>query len=157
MLYVWNMSGLQRWLVPGASPFWGKAKRNGTVQPGRDWEGISSLFINTCRAGVRWMGPGYCWWCPVTGQGAEGTNRDTGGSMWTQERTSLLWRLQRAGTGCPDWWCSPLLCRYSKPTWIFPAQPTVGNCFGRGLGWGKSPEVPSNLCSSVILSLLQAL
>jgi len=32
------------------------------------------MLINICRVGVRRMGPSSFQWCPVTGQGAMGTN-----------------------------------------------------------------------------------
>ena len=35
------------------------------------------------------MGPGSFQWCPVTGQGAKGTNWNTRSSIWTWGKTSL--------------------------------------------------------------------
>jgi len=43
------------------------------------------------RVGVRRTGPSSFQWCPVTGQGATGTNWSRGSSSWTRGRTSSLW------------------------------------------------------------------
>ena len=67
--------------------------------------------------GVRRMGPNSFQWCPVTGQGATGTNWRIGSSIRKWGRTSLLWGWQSPGTGCPEGLWIVLLWRYSRPTW----------------------------------------
>ena len=37
-------------------------------------KGTLEMPLNICRVGVRRMGPDSSQWCPVTGQGAMGTN-----------------------------------------------------------------------------------
>ena len=63
------------------------------------------------------MGPNSFQWCPVTGQGAMGTKRSIGSSIWTRGRTSSLWGWRSTGTGCPGRQWSLLLWRYSRPSW----------------------------------------
>ena len=36
--------------------------------------GVASMSVNACREGAKRTGPGSFQWCPVTGQGATGTN-----------------------------------------------------------------------------------
>lgn len=38
-----------------------------------DWGGILPILINISWAGAKWIDPGYFQWCPVTQQGATGT------------------------------------------------------------------------------------
>jgi len=38
------------------------------------WDLIDAHLISISRVGVKRMGPGFFQWCPVTGQGAMGTN-----------------------------------------------------------------------------------
>ena len=46
-----------------------------TAQPGEEKApGLSSMSANTWREGAKRMEPGSFQWCPVTGQGAMGTN-----------------------------------------------------------------------------------
>ena len=94
-------------------------------------------------------------WCPVTGQGAMGTNWGTGSSVWTWGRTSSLWGWRSTGTGCP--W-SLLLWRYSRPAWT---RSSAACCrwpgFGRRVGLDdpqRSLPTPTILWffDSVILS-----
>ena len=40
----------------------------------RRLRGDLEMLINICRVGVRRTGPSSFQWCPVTGQGATGTN-----------------------------------------------------------------------------------
>jgi len=88
------------------------------------------MFINISR-----VGPGFFQWCPVTGQGAMGTNWGTGSSIWTWGRTSSLWGWRSPGTGCPErLWCL-LLWRYSRPAWTRSCAACCRRpCFGRGVG-----------------------
>ena len=73
------------------------------------------------------MGPGSFQWCPVTGQGAMGTNCNTGSSIWIWGRTSLLWGWQSTGTGCPERLWSLLLWRTFKTHLdTDPVQPALG-------------------------------
>ena len=75
------------------------------------------MLINIWRVGVRRMGPNSFQWCPVTGQGATGTNWSIGSSIWTRGRTSSLWGWWSTGTGSPGrLWILPLW-RYSRPAW----------------------------------------
>ena len=46
-----------------------------TYEKREDREGTLSMFTNILRANVKRMGPGSFQWCPVTGQGAMGTNK----------------------------------------------------------------------------------
>jgi len=48
------------------------------------------MLINILRVGVRRMGPDSFQWCPVTGQGAVGTNWSIGISVRTWGRTLTL-------------------------------------------------------------------
>ena len=97
------------------------------------------------------MRPGSFQQCTVREQGSMGTNWNTGSSIQTWGRTSLLWGWQSTGTGCPERLWSLLLWRYSRPTWT----PTCATCCSKPAlagGWTWwSPEVPSNPCNSVIL------
>ena len=97
-------------------------------------------------------------WCPVTGQGAMGTNWGTGSSIWTWGRTSSLWGWRSTGTGCPGRLWSLLLWRYSRPGpgWTrCCAACCRWPCFGRGLDWvtHRGPVQPLPFCDSVILWL----
>jgi len=81
------------------------------------------------------MGPDSFQWCPVTGQGAMGTNWSTGSSVWTRRRTSSLWGWWSTGTGCPGRLWSLLLWRCSKPAWMRSCAACARwPCFGRGVG-----------------------
>ena len=81
------------------------------------------------------MGPNTFQWCPVTGQGAMGTNWSRGSSSWTWGWASSLWGWQSAGTGCPGKLWSLLLWRYSTPAWTrFCAACSGWPCFGRRVG-----------------------
>ena len=74
-------------------------------------------------------------WCPLTGQGAIGTNWSTGSSVWTWGRTSSLWGWRSTGTGCPGRLFILLLWRYSRPAWTRScAAYCRWSCFGRGIG-----------------------
>jgi len=66
------------------------------------------------KGGVKRMTPGSFQWCPVAGQEAICKNRNTGNSIWTWGKISLLWGWQSNGTGCPERLWSLLLWRYSK-------------------------------------------
>ena len=90
------------------------------------------MLINIWRVGVRRMGTDPFQWCPVTGQGAMGTNWIIGSTVWTWGRTSLLWGWQSTGTGCPEGMWSLLLWRYWKPAWTRScAICSRWPCFGR--------------------------
>ena len=90
---------------------------------------------NIWRVGVRRMGPSSFQWCPVTGQGAMGTNWSTASSSWTWGKTSSLWGWRRPGTGCPGRLRSLLLWRYSRPTWTRSSAACCRwPCFGRRVG-----------------------
>ena len=112
---------------------------------------------NTWRVGVRRMGLSSFQWCPVTGQGAMGTNGNTGSSIWTWGVTSSLWGWWRTGTGCPVRLWSLLLWRYSRPDWTRSCAACCRcPCFGRGFGLDdpqRSLPTPTILwfCDSVIL------
>ena len=80
-------------------------------------EGTFEMPLNICRVGVRRTGPDSFQWCPVTGQGATGTNWSRGSSSWTGGRTSSLWGWRSPGPGCPEGLWSLLLWRYSSPAW----------------------------------------
>ena len=74
-------------------------------------------------------------WCPVTGQGAVGTNWSIGSSVWTWGRTSSLWGWRSTGTGCPGRLWSLLLWRYSRPAWTRSCAACSGwPCFGVRVG-----------------------
>ena len=82
-------------------------------------------------------GPSSFQWCPVTGQGATGTNWGRGSSSWTRGRTSSLWGWRSPGPGCPGRLWSLLLWRYSRPTWTRSCAACSGwPCFGRRAGLG---------------------
>jgi len=103
------------------------------------------MFINISRVGVRKMGPNSFQWCPVTGQGAMGTNWSTGSFTWTWGRTSLLWGWQSPGTGCPGRLWSLLLWRYSRPAWTRScAACCMWPCFARGVGLDDPQRSLSN-------------
>ena len=93
------------------------------------------MLTNIWRVGVRRMGPNSSQWCPVTGQGAMGTNWGTGSSSWTWGRTSSLLGWRSTGTGCPGrWWILPLW-RYSRPTWTRSCAACCRwPCFDKGVG-----------------------
>ena len=81
------------------------------------------------------MGPNSFQWCPVTGQGATGTNWSTGSSIWTWGRPASLWGWRSTGTGCPGRLWSLLLWRYARPAWTRSyAACAAWPCFGRGVG-----------------------
>jgi len=95
-------------------------------------EQTKNIFI--LRVGVRRMGPNCFQWCPVTGQGAMGTNWSTGSSIWTWGRTSSLWGWWSTRTGCPGRLWSLPLWRYSRPAWTRSCAACCRwPCFGRGL------------------------
>ena len=109
------------------------------------------MFINISRVGVRRMGPDSFQWCPVTGQGATGTNWSIGSSIWIWGRTSSLWGWRSTGTGCPEELWNLLLWRHQNPPGCGPVQLTAGDPALSG-GWTRwSPEVPSNPYHSMIL------
>ena len=98
------------------------------------------MLINVLRVHVRRMGPDSFQWCPVTGQGATGTNRSIGSSIWTWGRTSSLEAWWSTGTGCPGRLWSLLLWRYSKPSWMqSPVQPALGGLTLAGLDDPQRP------------------
>ena len=107
------------------------------------------------------MGPDSFQWCPVTGQGAMGTNWGTGSSIWTWGRTSSVWGWRSTGTGCPGRLWSLLLWRYSRPAWTRScAAYCRWPCFGRGGGLDdpqRALPTPTILwfCDSVLLYSLQ--
>ena len=76
---------------------------------------------------VERMGLNYFQWCPVTGQGAMGTNWGTGSSVWTSGRTSSLWGWrsteQAAQRGCGVSFSGDI----QDPPGQGPLQPTVGD------------------------------
>ena len=93
------------------------------------------------------MGPDSFQWCPVTEQGATGTNWSTRSSIWTRG-----WR--SPGPGCPGRLCSVLLWRYSNPAWTWSCAACSGwPCLGRGLDWmtHRGPFQPLPYFDSVIL------
>ena len=75
------------------------------------------MLTNIRRVDVRRMGPNSFQQCPVTGQGAMGTNWSTGSSTWTWRRSSSLWGWRNPGKGCPGRLWSLILWRCSRPTW----------------------------------------
>ena len=113
-------------------------------------------FFDLKKLGVRRMGPSSFQWCPVTGQGAMGTNWGTGSSVWTWGGTSSLWVWRSTGTGCAGRVWSLLLWRYSRPTWTRScAAYCRWPCLGRGVGLDdpqRSLPTPTILwfCDSVI-------
>ena len=99
------------------------------------WQKTSQMLINILRMGVKRMAPGSFQWCPVTGQGAMGTNWSRASSRWTWRRTSSLWGWLSIGTGCPGRLWSLLLWRYSRPTWTRSCAAWFRwPCFGRRVG-----------------------
>ena len=104
--------------------------------------------------GVRRTGPNSFQWCPVTGQGATGTNWSRGSSVWRWGRTSSLrvtepWpRLPREVVESPSLeilkiHLDVVLCSLLWVTLL------------RQGGWARWPtEVPSNPDHSVILWLV---
>ena len=81
------------------------------------------------------MGPDSFQWCPVTGQGAMGTNWSIGSPVWTWGRTSSLWGWQSTGTGCSGRLWSLLLWRYSRSAWTWSCAACCRwPCLGRGVG-----------------------
>ena len=105
---------------------------------------------------IRRMGPSSFQWCPVTAQGAMGTNWSTGSSVWIWRRISSLWGWRSTGTGCPGRLWSLLLWRYSRPTWTTSSTTYCRwPCFGRSVGLDdpqRSLPSPTILwfCDSVI-------
>ena len=101
------------------------------------------------------MGPSSFQWCPVTGQGAMGTNWSTGSSSWTCGRISSLWEWRSTGTRCPGRLWSLLLQRYSRPAWTRSSAACCRcPCFGRRVGLDdprRSLPTPT-ICDSVIIS-----
>ena len=91
----------------------------------------------------------------IIGQGATGTNRSIGSSVWTRGRNSSLWGWRSPGTGCPGRLWSLLLWRYSRPAWTKSWAACSGwPCFGRRVGLDdpqRSLSTPTVLCDSVIL------
>ena len=93
------------------------------------------MILNILRVDVRKMGPDSFQWCPVTGQGAMGTNWSIGSSVWTWGRTSFLWGWRSTGIGCPGRLWSLLLWRYSRPAWTRSCAACCRrSCFSRGIG-----------------------
>ena len=93
------------------------------------------MLINIWRVGVRRMGPDSFQWCPVTEQGAMGTNWSVGSSSWTWQRTSSLWGWWSTRTGCPGRLWILLLWRYSRPAWTRScAAYCRWPCFSRRVG-----------------------
>ena len=115
------------------------------------------MLINIWRVGVRRTGPDSFQWCPVTGQGAMGTNWGTGSSSWTGGRTSSLWGWRSTGTCCPGRLWSLLLWRYSRLAWTRSCAACCRwPCFIRRAGLDdpqRSLPTPTILwfCDSVIL------
>ena len=95
------------------------------------------------------MGPDSFQWCPVTGQGATGTNWSRGSFSWTWGRTSSLWGYWSPVTGCPGRLWSLFLWRYSRPTWTRSSAACSRLC--QGVWNRRQTEVPSNPDHSVIL------
>jgi len=90
------------------------------------------MLTNILRVGVRREGTNSFQWCPVTGQGAMGTNWSTGSSVWTWGRISSLWGWRSPGTGFLGRLWSLLLWRYSRPAWTRScAAYCRWPCFGR--------------------------
>ena len=118
------------------------------------------MLTNIWRVGVRRMGPDSFQWCPVTRQGAKGTNRGTGSSIWTWGRISSLWGWQSTGTGCPGRSWNLLLWRYSRPTWTRSCAACCRwPCSSRRVGLDdpqRSLPTPTILwfCDSVILQYI---
>jgi len=93
------------------------------------------MLTNISRVGVRRMGPNSFQWCPVTGQGAMGTNQSIGSSVWTWGRTTSLWVWWSTGTGCPGTSWNLLLWRYSRLAWTRSCAACCRRLwFGRGVG-----------------------
>jgi len=74
---------------------------------------------NICREGAKKTEPGCFQWCPVTRQGAMGTNWNMGGSLWTSGNPFLLWGSPSTGIGCPGRLWSLCPWRYSKTLWTW--------------------------------------
>ena len=116
------------------------------------------MLINIWRVGVRRMGPSSFQWCPVTGQGAMGTNWSTGSSVWTWGRVSSLWGWRSPGTGFPWRLWILLLWGYSRPAWMWSCAACCRwPCFGRGVQLDdpqRSLPTLNILCDSVWFCVL---
>ena len=139
----------ERWRATGESPvlwgWWGDRSISPTRRGWGSWacsawrregcEGTLEMPTNISRVDVKRMGPSSFQWCPVTGQGAMGTNWSIGSSVWTWGRSSSLWGWRSTGTDCPGRLWSVLLWRYSRPTWTMSCAACCRwPCFGRGVG-----------------------
>ena len=110
---------------------------------------------NILRVGVKRMRPDSFQWCPVTGQGAKGTNWCMGSSVSTQRRTSSLWGWRSTGTGCPEGLWILLFWRYSTLIWSQScAACSRWPCFVREVGQHDHQRSlrPLLFCDSVIYS-----
>lgn len=112
---------------------------------------IFLVSINTWRDDSERMELGSILWCPGPGQEAKGTNRSTKGGFWTAGSTFF---------DCKHWHRLPKDVEYL----IEDIQKPPGR--GKQLsvvlleqgGWNRwSPEVPSNICYSMILNTTEDL
>ena len=99
-------------------------------------------------------------WCPVTGQGAVGTNWKTGGFVWTPGSTSVMCGWQSTGTGCPEGLWDLLLGEPRKSPGHDPGHSALGVPAGTGVGSDgvRGPFQPQPRCHSIkILTVLTLL
>ena len=99
------------------------------------------MYTNILRVSAKRMGPGSFQWCPVTGQGATGTNCNTGNLLITREIPSeceeeLLYLegdaalAQAAQRGCGVSFCGDV----QNPPGYNSVQPALGEPALAG-GW----------------------
>ena len=98
------------------------------------WGGILSTLMNVWRFGAKWTGPGSFQWCPVTGQGAVGTNWNTGNSIWAWEEL-IFCEGGRALEQAAQRGCGVSFTRdIQNPPACIPVQAIAGNLLQQVIG-----------------------
>lgn len=97
------------------------------------------------------------WWKKVKKTEQMGPNWITKYSIFTEKNPPLVGAWSNTATGCPEWFWSPCLWRYSK-TQVDVAQSSLLwlTLFWSGVGLGGCLKKPSSLIFYVILCCVQA-
>ena len=105
------------------------------------WTDSLFLLNNLMQEMILSSGTGACQWFLVIGPDTVGTDRNTGGSLWTSGNTFSLWGWLSTGTGCPGKWWSRSI---PKPFCQCPGQLALGGPAWAGWTWTRW-EVLSNI------------
>lgn len=111
---------------PGTPPWWGKAERPRSNQPGEEWEGICHCLCLKCRSQMNGARFFSVVWAAIE-QGAMGT--DWNKKLHTDRRENFFTlRITEHWNELPQGVMeSPFFWRYSKPLGHLLVLPTVGN------------------------------